>query len=177
MMIINDVDQKVVCWCDFAECVFNIIFFVYRKPLLWVVGLLSSVAMCPNCAFALLHGHVCLWCHFTGSSQPLFQSLVLCMSMKECHCVFVQSCRWTTVLSLVVLMPVPLPPVLPYSPVLEVCEVSKIWNYWWDVDFLLVWLSLVSLRAFTSNMFCVSLCSLLVVLWHWLYILATDLFA
>lgn len=51
---------------------------------------------------------------------------------------FVQSCRWTTVLSLVVLMPVPLPPVLPYSPVLEVCEVSKIWNYWWDVDFLLV---------------------------------------
>lgn len=118
MMIINDVDQKVVCWCDFAECVFNIIFFVYRKPLLWVVGLLSSVAMCPNCAFALLHGHVCLWCHFTGSSQPLFQSLVLCMSMKECHCVFVQSCRWTTVLSLVVLMPVPLPPVLPYSPVL-----------------------------------------------------------
>lgn len=26
MMIINDVDQKVVCWCDFAECVFNIIF-------------------------------------------------------------------------------------------------------------------------------------------------------
>lgn len=29
--------------------------------------------------------------------------------MKECHCVFVQSCSWTTALSLVILMPVPLP--------------------------------------------------------------------
>lgn len=28
--------------------------------------------------------------------------------MKECHCAFVQSCSWTTALSLVILMPVPL---------------------------------------------------------------------
>lgn len=88
--------------------VLSFFFFVYWKPL-QSVGLLSSAAVCPNCAFALQHGHVCLWCHFIGSSQPLLQSLVLCMSMTECHCVFVQSCRCKRVLSLVILMPVPLP--------------------------------------------------------------------
>lgn len=33
---------------------------VYCSPLLRFVGLLSSAAVCPNCAFALLRGHVCL---------------------------------------------------------------------------------------------------------------------
>lgn len=102
--------QKCHCIVRVCVCVFVVVVFVYWKPLLRFVGLLRSAAVCPNCAFALLHGHVCLWCHFTGSSQPLLQSLVRCMSMKECHCVFVQSCSWTTVLSLGVLMPVPLPP-------------------------------------------------------------------
>lgn len=103
--------------------------FVYWKRLLWFVGLLSSAAVCPNCAFVLLHGHVCLWCHFTGSSQPLLQSLVLCMSMKECHCLFVQSCSWTTVLSLVVLMPVSFPPVVSLPRCLSM------WS-WLDLELL-----------------------------------------
>lgn len=141
------------------------VFFVYWKPLLWFVGLLSSAAVCPNCAFALLHGHVCLWCHFTGSSQPLLQSLVLCMSMKECHCVFVLSCSWTTVLSLVVLMPVPLPPALPYSP-----SSLSVWS-WLDLELLVgcrlstgLTLISVSLSAFMLNMFCVCLFPILLVL-------------
>lgn len=36
------------------------VFLFTRNLLLRFVVLLSSVAVCPNCAFALLHGHVCL---------------------------------------------------------------------------------------------------------------------
>lgn len=40
--------------------VFQMHVCVYWSLLLRFVGLLSSAAVCPNCAFALLHGHVCL---------------------------------------------------------------------------------------------------------------------
>lgn len=50
-----------------------------------------------------------------AAASPGFKAWRCVRERGECHCVFVQSCGWTTVLSFAVLMPVPLPPAHPHS--------------------------------------------------------------